>query len=124
MAVVLSSCSPPLQYDEYPEATWVRGEQIEFKRKYKDVLHLGGCITKQNPPQYKVVFSLAPHGGVWGLTLTQHGSRIVEAYYSGNYMFTDGTVEIEWSRGRRPYDDVAALKKAAESAILACTTPA
>jgi hypothetical protein len=122
---VLSACNQSPQHFETPAAEylWPKGETIGFKRKYKDIPALAGCIRKRIPSQYAVVASLAPHGGVWDLTLTQRGSKIVEAHYTGNYMFPGGITEIEWSRTRRPYDDVVILTKAAEDPILGCTTP-
>jgi hypothetical protein len=124
VATGLSACNPPLQYVDGPYFTWVKGEQIGFKRKYKDISGLAGCIEARIPPQYTVVRGLAPHGGIWFLTLTHPGSKTVEAHYTGNYMFRDGIVEIEWSQTRRPYDDVAALRKTAEDPILGCTKAA
>src|SRR5262249_42364508 len=93
-----------------------------FKRQYKDRSGIAGCIHQRIPSQYIAAFALAPHGGVWSLTITHGGSRIVEEEYIGREK-GNGLGEIEWRRTRQAQDDRAALTKAAEAIVQRCATP-
>lgn len=119
-AAGLSACSPTPEYVHGADHTWIRGEQIGFKRQYTDAPGMVACIRARLSREYAVDLGLSPHGLTWILTLTQRGSRIVEAEYIGTRL-ADGIVDVEWRRTRRPYDNVADLTKAAEDILQRCS---